>query len=130
MSNHQHNEADALMASISNGPSLTKSLVIAFVIHLVLIGVSSIPYLLKASSYGTLNVRDAAQQERLAAEEEARAQRIAERKAEREDAAKALPKPAAKPKDTKPERVEPSKGEVIRERPTESGINIDEDFGL
>jgi hypothetical protein len=128
------------MDEIDNGPSLGRAVLIALVLHLVLILATSVPYLMKVAAYGTWDVSGAMQQERIAEEEKARAERLAERqKAHTAQPTKASTKPdkgkaeaqgaglgkagATPPRDTKPR-------EVSNERPSDSGLNVDEDFGL
>ena len=134
MSELNQNNADVLMADIENGPSLMRTLLIAVAVHVVVIGLTSIPYFMKVASYGTWNVRDAAQAELVEAERVAREQRITDRREKQEtppaSKPKSITKKPAKSADSATERVAPSPGDVSRERPSESSLDVDADFGL
>lgn len=107
----------------------------SIVIHLVVILVSSLPYLFKCMRYGTFDVRSASAEERRVLEEEQRR----ERREMRGTPAAPVKKTVKKPAEAKTE--EPSKTEsrptaeaplesAPRAEPEDSNLNVDEDFGL
>jgi cytochrome c-type biogenesis protein CcmH/NrfG len=129
-------DPQSLMDDIDNGPSLGRAVAIALVVHAVFILATSVPYLTKVAAYGTWNVSGAMQQERIAEEEKARAERLAERQKARaakpktSTAESKTPKKGATTRDTPPTPRDSKPREVSNERPSDSGLNVDEDFGL
>lgn len=134
---------ESLMAAIDNGPALTSSLVKAAILHVIIIAVFSVPYFFQVATHGTFNVRGAIQQEQAQAAEDEKEKRREARKKEREAQVKAATEAAAQAEaegtpansatpgaPAGQPQASPFENEVSNERPTESDLNIDDDFGL
>lgn len=119
---------DVLMQSVAKGRPFLHSLLIALLLHVVLVALLSVPYFVKVATYGTLDVRQATIAEQRAAKEQAQEQRAAEKqKAKQPKQAKSKPEgDPRKSQQNTPER----QPEVLHDRPADSSLNVDEDFGL
>lgn len=122
---------DELMTPLREGPSMMRLMTKSLVIHLVVILVSSLPYLVKCARYGTFDVRTATALERRALEEEQRRERKAERETRRSEAAKKAPARVEARKPDRPEpRIEDAEDVEPAANPEDSDLNVDEEFGL
>jgi hypothetical protein len=131
---------DSLMAAINDGPALSTSLIKAAILHVIIIAVCSVPYFFQVATHGTFDVRAAIQEQQAQAAEAEKEKRREDRKKEREAQVKAATEAAAQSEaeggpaksatpGTRP-AASPFENEVSNERPTESDIDIDDDFGL
>ncbi|HAR65310.1 MAG TPA: hypothetical protein DCR55_03755 [Lentisphaeria bacterium] len=135
MKDHTQDEANKLVGAVAKGRPFVTTLVIALVLHVAVLGVTSIPYFMKVTSYGTWDVRGAMDAERQAAEEDARALQLAERRAEaeknrtaREEKKKAEAEEQAEQKKNK--KTDARAREIDTTRPEDSSLSLDEEFGL
>ena len=131
---------DSLMEAIDNGPPLTSSLVKAAILHLIIIGILSVPYLFQVATHRTFNVRGAIQEQQAQAAEAEKEKRRTDRKTEREAQVQAATAGAATaeqenansatPPASRQKPGSPFEKEVSHERPDGTDIDIDSDFGL
>ncbi|MDA1087570.1 MAG: hypothetical protein O2901_11205 [Verrucomicrobia bacterium] len=125
---------DDLMKPLRGGPSMMSLTLRSVMIHLVVILVSSLPYVFKCVRYGTLDVRAASAEERRVLEEEQRRTRreqgdraVQTKKAPpKAVAVKAGPRPSPDSRRVTGSALEP----IERAEPEDSNLNVDEDFGL
>lgn len=130
------------MEAINNGPALASSLIKAALAHVGIIAILSVPYFFQVATHRTFNVRDAIQEQQVEAAEAEREKRREERKAERAAEVKAATDGAATAQRENANSASPGAAasgkpasspfdkEVSHERPTETDIDIDDDFGL
>jgi hypothetical protein len=126
---------DDLMKPLRGGPSMMRLTLRSVMIHLVVIFVSSLPYVFKCVRYGTLDVRAASAEERRVLEEEHRRTRREQGAAPPVQTKKAPSTPATVKAGPVPSpdlrRVTGTPLEPIeRAEPEDSTLNVDEDFGL
>lgn len=121
-----------LVQRIRSGQPMSGVLIKSLLIHLAVILLTSVPYLAKVLHYGTFDVRAAAEAEQAVSQapppsagpalEDAPTDTTGE-----EPAASVAPERDAE-KPTEP--AAPSAGEVSRETPTDSDMNVDNEYGL
>jgi hypothetical protein len=134
---------DSLMAAINGGPALATSLIKAAIAHVIIIGILSVPYLFQVATHGTFDVRGSIQEQQAQAAEAEREKRREDRKKEREAQVQAATSAAAAADRENADSASPTRTpggtakpnnpfekEVSHERPEDTDIDIDSDFGL
>ena len=131
MTNEQNVDPGDLVQGLRAGQPLSGALVKSLVIHGAVVLLTSIPYLAKVLHYGSFDIRAAAAVEQ-AAREASPAPAKTATDAETKPAIQADDAPSAPAADMDKPVVPdaPSAGEVSREKPADSSMNVDDEYGL
>ena len=133
MTNEQNIDPGDLVQGLRAGQPLSGALVKSLVIHGAVVLLTSIPYLAKVLHYGSFDIRAAAAVEQAvtdASPAPAKTATDVETKpdVQSDDAPDAAAPSAGVDKPVVPDA--PSAGEVSREKPAESSMNVDDEYGL
>tara|TARA_B100000809_G_scaffold227852_1_gene240449 strand:+ start:4559 stop:4954 length:396 start_codon:yes stop_codon:yes gene_type:complete len=131
MTNEQNVDPGDLVQGLRAGQPLSGALVKSLVIHGAVVLLTSIPYLAKVLHYGSFDIRAAAAVEQAVTDASPAPAKTAT-DAETKPAIQADDAPSAPAADMDKPVVPdaPSAGEVSREKPADSSMNVDDEYGL